>query len=440
MTVTEPGEKPCVYYLAMDVKSRTSTFSWLTFSKRERGCLPGDRMHPEERLLLESLDRVLGSQPIRAQIEPIVERVTRNLASEPTAAMAWEPIPLAVFGEALPAVMRSSWVFVLRAGAITGAERHPNSHQRMMSYRAAGDLQTGGEGKWQSHPLVSDPGASLEKRWISVPPKVWHQAAVAERDWVVISFHTVSARELIEERPADENAGGLRQRHYVAAEPRPLEKNPWLEIPEADYAGHMGSEDVGQLSVLARLFHDALRLFVPADVLVLGCSSGNGFEHIDPRVTRRVTGIDINPAYLQLLTRRFPSPAFELSLECADVACYHFPAEGFDFVHVPVLFEYVEWEQLLPALARSLRPGGLLSVIMQRPSPSAPAVAHTQYASLRKLERLFRFVPPDALRALAVGAGLSIESEFEVPLKQEKAFHVLYLRRRAGNCAAAQNR
>ena len=181
-------------------------------------------MSLDERLLLEALDGRLGSQAIRAQIDPIVERVTRKLASEPTAAMAWEPIPLSVFGDALPAVIRSSWVFILRAGAITGAERHPNSHQRMMSYQATGDLQTGGEGKWQSNPLVSEPGAGIELRWISVPSNVWHQAVVADRDWVVVSFHTVQAHELIEERPAAEDSGRTYQRRYVVAEQCACEK------------------------------------------------------------------------------------------------------------------------------------------------------------------------------------------------------------------------
>ena len=173
-------------------------------------------MSLDERLLLEALDGILRSQSVRTQIDPIVERVKRKLASEPTSAMAWEPIPLSVYGEVFPAVIRSSWVFILRAGAITGAERHPNSHQRMMSYRATGDLQTGGEGKWQSNPLVSDPSASMEKRWISVPPNVWHQAVVADRDWVVVSFHTVVAHELIEERPAAADASRTQQRKYVA--------------------------------------------------------------------------------------------------------------------------------------------------------------------------------------------------------------------------------
>jgi hypothetical protein len=181
-------------------------------------------MNSDERLLLEALDGALRSQGTRTQIDSIVERVTRKLASQPSSAMAWEPIPLSVYGEPLPAVIRSSWVFILRAGAITGAERHPNSHQRMMSYRATGDLQTGGEGKWQSNPLASDPSASLEKRWISVPPNVWHQAVVADRDWVVVSFHTVQAHELIEERPAAEDASRTHQSHYVVAEQCACEK------------------------------------------------------------------------------------------------------------------------------------------------------------------------------------------------------------------------
>ena len=37
---------------------------------------------------------------------------------------------------------------------------------------------------------------------------------MADEDWVVVSFHTVPAEELIEERP-DEAGVGTNQRHYV---------------------------------------------------------------------------------------------------------------------------------------------------------------------------------------------------------------------------------
>ena len=187
----------------------------------------------EERSLLEILDTIVGSEEIRAQIYPIVERVRTELARNKKAQMTWEPIPLTIYGGALPSGIRSSWVFVLRAGATTGAERHPNSHQRMMSFEGAGDLQVqarhgtslsirrtgladGGKVQWQSNFLVSDPDAPLERRWISIPRNVWHQVVVPEGpDWVVVSFHTVPPEELIEERPDYDDADRTKQMRYL---------------------------------------------------------------------------------------------------------------------------------------------------------------------------------------------------------------------------------
>src|SRR6266516_8113274 len=137
-------------------------------------------MTPEERSRLESLDAVLRSERVREQIRPIVERVRAELARKKEALMTWEPIPLAVFGRGVPAGVLSVWVFILRAGVDTGAERHPNSRQRMMSFEGIGDMQTNARsaGKsarapsdivWQSHILVSDPEAPLDRRWISIP-------------------------------------------------------------------------------------------------------------------------------------------------------------------------------------------------------------------------------------------------------------------------------
>src|SRR5213592_112400 len=124
-------------------------------------------MTKDERSLLETLDKIVRSEKVHAQILPMVERVRTQLARRPKALMAWEPIALETFG-ALPPAIRSGWVFILRAGSDTGAERHPNSHQRMMSFEATGDLQTdaeplGGATRvasdmvWQSNILVSDP-------------------------------------------------------------------------------------------------------------------------------------------------------------------------------------------------------------------------------------------------------------------------------------------
>jgi hypothetical protein len=173
-------------------------------------------MTPEERTRLESIDRILRSETVREQIRPIVERVRAELARKKEALMIWEPIPLTVFSRALPREIRSAWVFVLRAGADTGAERHPNSHQRMMSFEGSGDMRTGELGKWQSNVLVSNPETRLEERWISIPQNAWHRPVVgADADWTVVSFHTVLAEELIEEKPDDSAKDGTKQMKYL---------------------------------------------------------------------------------------------------------------------------------------------------------------------------------------------------------------------------------
>ena len=173
-------------------------------------------MTKEERSRLEALDTALRSDRVRERLRSLVARLREQLARKKYALMGWEPFPLEVLVTTLPPDIRSAWVFVLRAGADTGAERHPNSHQRMMSFEGSGDLQTGEHGKWQSNVLVSDPDAPLERRWISIPMDVWHRPVIdAETDWAVVSFHTVPAEELIEERPDDSREAGTRQMKYL---------------------------------------------------------------------------------------------------------------------------------------------------------------------------------------------------------------------------------
>src|SRR5438876_11071318 len=127
-------------------------------------------MTREEHARLETLDTIVRSEHVRERIGAIVERVRAELSRKNEAVMTWESLPLAIFGRALPPGIRSAWVFVLRAGADTGAERHPNSCQRMMSCEGSGDMQPVEPGPWNSNVLVSDPRALLVRRRISVPP------------------------------------------------------------------------------------------------------------------------------------------------------------------------------------------------------------------------------------------------------------------------------
>jgi hypothetical protein len=165
--------------------------------------------------VLRFLDNLLYHEPVRAFLDSVAQRIEQRLQNDPAAVMAWAPVALDLYGTPLPGSIQSSWVFILKANVATGAERHPNSRQRMMSYRASGDLETKPREVWNSNPLTSDPQAPLNQRWISIPENVWHQAVTAEANWVVVSFHTVPAEELVEERPDPKEPGSMHQKKYL---------------------------------------------------------------------------------------------------------------------------------------------------------------------------------------------------------------------------------
>ncbi|MFC1957858.1 hypothetical protein ACFLX0_03485 [Chloroflexota bacterium] len=172
-------------------------------------------MDKQELRILQIIDAITRQESTRVVIDSVVLRVEERLTQDFGALLAWAPVPLATYGGKLPQIIRSSWVFVLRAQANTGVERHPNSRQRMMSYRGSGDLQIWTSGRWCSNPLVSDSEVQIESRWISISPNIWHQAVVPEENWVVLGFHTVPEDELIEERPDTTDAKLTYQRRYL---------------------------------------------------------------------------------------------------------------------------------------------------------------------------------------------------------------------------------
>jgi hypothetical protein len=174
---------------------------------------------PEQRTL-EAIDSIVRRAGVRAVIDAAAGRVEKALLAAPGAQMAWETVPLSTFEPGLPETIRSSWVFILRDGAMTGAERHPNSVQRTLSWRGSGDLMTRTGGRWTSHRLASDGRAPLGRRWIGIPAGTWHQVVVRGGHWVVLSFHTARAEDLIEERPGEDAARTGRRRHYLGESAR----------------------------------------------------------------------------------------------------------------------------------------------------------------------------------------------------------------------------
>jgi len=178
-----------------------------------------------EESILRALDRAVFAPAAAERLAAIGGRVLGILARGHSEIEAWEAVPLELYPARLPGDVRSSWMFALRRGVTTGAERHPNSRQRMVSWQGRGDFQVHDGAGWRSHELVSDPAAPFPNRWLSIPPETWHQGVVGPEDWLVVSFHTVPAEELVEERPDPADPDPFR--------PRRTRRRRYLEVSQA---------------------------------------------------------------------------------------------------------------------------------------------------------------------------------------------------------------
>jgi hypothetical protein len=67
--------------------------------------------------------------------------------------------------------------------------------------------------------------------------------------------------------------------------------SPWLDIPLADYEGHMALPQIAQARMLADELESAVRLHAPSSVAIIGCSGGNGFERLIGKTVERVAPI-----------------------------------------------------------------------------------------------------------------------------------------------------
>jgi hypothetical protein len=83
----------------------------------------------------------------------------------------------------------------------------------------------------------------------------------------------------------------------------------------------------------------------------------------------------------------------------------------------------------LPELARWLRTGGVLSVVLQLPSPISKMVSETPYTSLRSLESIMRLVKPDLFKEIAGRCRLTMSHSGEINLRLGKKFHIAYYRK-----------
>lgn len=183
-------------------------------------------------------------------------------------------------------------------------------------------------------------------------------------------------------------------------------KNPWLEIPLSDYESHMSLPEVAQAQLLAGIFSEHLAVHSPGSVAVAGCAGGNGFDRIDPAVTRRVVGVDLNGQYLDATRARFGTQFKQLELVEGDIQSPMVAFAPVDMVYAALVLEYVDAGVALGRMREWLNPRGTLVTVVQLPAGDLPAVTTSQFGSLNVLETVMQFVAPEQLHATAERNGL----------------------------------
>jgi threonine dehydrogenase-like Zn-dependent dehydrogenase len=195
--------------------------------------------------------------------------------------------------------------------------------------------------------------------------------------------------------------------------------DPWLSIPLADYEGHMGADNVQQLSALSGLFKRALDVSLPDSVAILGIAGGNGLEHANPATIKRIVGFDINPGYLDEVRRRFVTHP-NLELQCVDLSQDEVRVAPAALVHAALFFEHAGLGRALDNALSLVTRGGKLSVVLQLPEREQQNVTTTSYPSMQTLAGSFSLVDVSRFRALLEKQGFRLLNEELRPLPTGK--------------------
>jgi ubiquinone/menaquinone biosynthesis C-methylase UbiE len=201
-------------------------------------------------------------------------------------------------------------------------------------------------------------------------------------------------------------------------------QNPWLQISAEDYEGHMSAPKVAQLQMLNKIFADVLNEFQPKSVAVLGCTTGNGFEHLINKNIVQIVGVDLNPQYISICKKRFEKSLPQLELICADLNQLELQNSSLHLIHAALIFEYVDIDKVLLKILRWLKPDGMLTAVLQLQSDKSSPVSETPYKSLRLLNSFIKLVEPEELRGKAKKCGLEEVKNYKIKLESGKSFLV----------------
>ena len=124
-----------------------------------------------------------------------VERLRVDLSGS-KGPFVWSTVSLDTISAALPAPIKSCWIFLLKRDVPSGCHYHPNSIQHMIALNGYGRSKVAGVER-----LMIPFGSahhSIEEKWYVIGEGVPHEFLPQGEDMTVVSFHTCEAAELEE--------------------------------------------------------------------------------------------------------------------------------------------------------------------------------------------------------------------------------------------------
>jgi len=205
--------------------------------------------------------------------------------------------------------------------------------------------------------------------------------------------------------------------------------SPWLDIPLADYEGHMALPEIAQARMLADEIESAVRQHAPSSVAIIGCSGGNGFERLIGTTVERIVGIDINPAYVAAAQARFGKQLPKLALYVADIQDALPDIMPTEMIFAGLIFEYVNLRAAMYNLWPLCAPGGTLVAVLQAPGAEAKPVSPSPYRSLQRLAPAMRLRDAREVKDVAAEAGFAPATTRSLTSPSGKSFIVLSFHR-----------
>jgi hypothetical protein len=201
-----------------------------------------------------------------------------------------------------------------------------------------------------------------------------------------------------------------------------MNRNPWKSIPPEDYEAHMSHGSVFQLQTLNTIMKEQYEDYRPECLVVFGVCTGNGLEHIDPAITKKLYGIDVNEDYLKLCRKRYAGNLRDLRLVAIDCNSGYVENVRADLIIADLFLEYIDIGRFFAQIEKMRAENTVISVVLQR-NRGESFVSNTGIESLKALDGLHRELDADEFKRAIKARGYSVIKEGVCSLPNNKEFH-----------------